>query len=101
MAPGRAQVGFPRRAPERLSLALQHTHRVLFIRCIRRSRQGRVGKLVGFARATSDGATTATIWDVAVSVPGAPGAGAGRQGHGRRGNEWNCVWNAGIYGNFI
>jgi len=60
-------VGFPRRAPERLSLALQHTHRVLFIRCIRRSRQGRVGKLVGFARATSDGATTATIWDVAVN----------------------------------
>jgi hypothetical protein len=61
------QVGFPRRAPQRLNLALQHTHRVLWIRCIRRSRLGRVGKLVGFARATSDGALTATIWDVAVS----------------------------------
>jgi len=60
-------VGFPRRAPQRLNLALQHTHRVLWIRCIRRSRLGRVGKLVGFARATSDGALTATIWDVAVN----------------------------------
>lgn len=29
---------------------------------------GRVGKLIGFARATSDGALTATIWDVAVNA---------------------------------
>uniref|UniRef100_A0A061S221 Histone acetyltransferase n=1 Tax=Tetraselmis sp. GSL018 TaxID=582737 RepID=A0A061S221_9CHLO len=60
------KVGFPRRSPQRLSLALQQTHRVLWIRCTRPGRGSRVGSLVGFARATSDGALTATIWDVAV-----------------------------------
>eukprot|EP00951_Prasinocladus_malaysianus_P030622 scaffold289269_cov41-Prasinocladus_malaysianus.AAC.1 len=64
----RLQVGFPRRSPQRLSLALQHTHRVLWVRCIRTSHHGRVGKLVGFARATSDGSLAATIWDVAVGA---------------------------------
>jgi len=60
-------VGFPRRASQRLHLALQHTHRIIWIRCIRRTQLGRVGQLVGFARATSDGELTATIWDVAVN----------------------------------
>lgn len=62
-----AQVGFPQRDPTRLKLALDNSHSVLWIRSIRRSRWAKQGQLLGFARATSDGALSATIWDVAVS----------------------------------
>ena len=61
------QVGFPQRDPKRLQLALDHSHSVLWIRSMKQSRWARQGQLLGFARATSDGALSATIWDVAVS----------------------------------
>ena len=61
------KVGFPRRDPRRLAAALAHTPVVLWVRASRGSRWAKAGSLVGFARATSDGALAATIWDVAVS----------------------------------
>lgn len=61
------RVGFPRRDPERLAAALLNTHRSVWIRATRKSRMAREGQLIGFARATSDGALSATIWDVAVN----------------------------------
>lgn len=62
-----AQVGFPRRDPARLALALQNTYRTVWVRAARKSRLARQGALLGFARATSDGALSAVIWDVAVA----------------------------------
>lgn len=62
------QVGFPQRDPNRLQLALDNSHSVLWIRSMKQSRWARQGQLLGFARATSDGALSATIWDVAVSL---------------------------------
>jgi len=56
------QVGFPRRDPERLKVALANTHRMIWIRSLKQSRVSRLGQLLGFARATSDGAFSATIW---------------------------------------
>ena len=56
--------------------ALHFTHALTWIRATRKSRMARAGQLLGFARATSDGALSATIWDVAVgSLPlsGNPG----------------------------
>ncbi|KAK9902096.1 hypothetical protein WJX75_004187 [Coccomyxa subellipsoidea] len=61
-----SRVGFPARNPEKLVRALSHTHRTLWIRSTRKSRMARLGQLLGFCRATSDGALSATIWDVAV-----------------------------------
>ena len=61
------QVGFPQRDPARLQLALDHSHSIVWIRSMKQSRWARQGQLLGFARATSDGALSATIWDVAVS----------------------------------
>ena len=66
VAPLLTQVGFPVREPEKLRVALEHTHRVLWVRSIRGSRWARLGQLLGFARATSDTALSATIWDVVV-----------------------------------
>jgi aralkylamine N-acetyltransferase len=60
------QVGFPRRDAERLKTALDNTHQMVWIRASRQSRFAKLGQLIGFARATSDGALSATIWDVAV-----------------------------------
>lgn len=60
------KVGFPRREPAKLAIALANTHRVLWVRSTRTSRVAREGQLLGFARATGDGALSATIWDVAV-----------------------------------
>ena len=60
------QVGFPRRDPARMRLALAHSHAVVWVRCTRGSRWARLGQLLAFARATSDTALSATIWDVAV-----------------------------------
>ena len=62
------QVGFPFRKPEKLVKALHHTHRILWIRSTKKTRFCKQGQLLGFARATSDEALTATIWDVAVRV---------------------------------
>ncbi len=60
------QVGFPKRDLDKLEKALVHTHCVLWVRATTKSRYAREGQLIGFARATSDGALSATIWDVAV-----------------------------------
>jgi ribosomal protein S18 acetylase RimI-like enzyme len=62
-----AQVGFPRRDPTRLAVALTNTYRTVWIRAARKSRLAKQGQLLGFARATSDGALSAVIWDVAVA----------------------------------
>ena len=59
-------MGFPRRDPESLTDALHRSHAVLWIRNLRQTRWARMGQLIGFARATSDGVYAATIWDVAV-----------------------------------
>ena len=64
------QVGFPKRDPGKLAMALANTHCTMWIRCSRGSRWARLGQLLGFARATSDKALTATIWDVAVRCSG-------------------------------
>eukprot|EP00877_Chromochloris_zofingiensis_P006775 jgi/Chrzof1/2350/Cz11g11270.t1 len=61
------KVGFPRRDPERLKVALENTYKLMWVRSIKQSRFARLGQLLGFARATSDGVFSATIWDVAVS----------------------------------
>lgn len=62
-----AQVGFPRRDPDKLRLALENTYALVWVRATKPSRLARQGQLIGFARATSDGALSATIWDVAVN----------------------------------
>ena len=46
------QVGFPRRDPELLKVALDHTHRLVWVRATKQSRVARLGQLLGFARAT-------------------------------------------------
>ncbi|GBF96969.1 acetyltransferase [Raphidocelis subcapitata] len=71
------KVGFPRRDPERLKVALCNTHRMVWARATRQSGNARRGELLGIARATSDGALTATVWDVAVT-PSWQRAGLGR-----------------------
>lgn len=65
--PTRSQVGFPQRDPFKLQIALQNTYATVWVRSARKSRLAKQGQLLGFARATSDGALSATIWDVAVS----------------------------------
>lgn len=72
-----SQVGFPRRDPTRLAAALQNTHRSVWVRAARKSRLAREGQLLAFGRATSDGALSATIWDVAV-LPSWQRGGIGR-----------------------
>lgn len=71
------QVSFPRRDPVRLRTALDNTHLTLWIRATTASRWARRHQLLGFARATSDGSLTATIWDVAI-VPSWQRIGLGR-----------------------
>jgi len=71
------QVGFPRREEAKLAVALQNTYAMVWIRTTRKSRSAKIGQLLGFARATSDGVFNATIWDVAV-LPAWQGTGLGR-----------------------
>eukprot|EP00887_Chlorella_sp_A99_P001673 scaffold8.g1673.t1 len=61
------RVNFPRRDPGKLAIALSNTYRTVWIRAAKKSRMAKQGQLLGFARATSDGALSATIWDVAVN----------------------------------
>lgn len=61
-----SQVGFPRRDPVKLQHALENTHTTLWLRATKQTRWAAKHQLLGFARATSDGSLTATIWDVAV-----------------------------------
>lgn len=59
-------VGFPSRDLGKLRVALDHTHKILWVRSTRKSRWAQEGQMLGFARASSDKALTATIWDVSV-----------------------------------
>lgn len=61
------KVGFPRRDPTRLAAALNNTYSTLWVKSAKKTRLAKEGALLGFARATSDGALSATIWDVAVA----------------------------------
>ncbi|GBF91909.1 acetyltransferase [Raphidocelis subcapitata] len=61
------KVGFPRRDPDLLEVALANTHRLVWVRATKQSRVARLGQLLGFARATSDGVFNAVVWDVAVA----------------------------------
>lgn len=61
------KVGFPRRDPDKLRIALEHTYHLVWVRAARQSRLARAGQMIGFARATSDGVLSATVWDVAVN----------------------------------
>ncbi|EFJ45115.1 hypothetical protein VOLCADRAFT_64094, partial [Volvox carteri f. nagariensis] len=69
------KVGFPRRDPDRLRVALENTYHIIWVRAARQSRLAR--QIIGFARATSDGVLSATVWDVAVN-PGWQRSGLGR-----------------------
>ena len=44
------RVGFPRRNVERLQTALEHTHRLIWVRSTKQTRFQRLGQCVGFAR---------------------------------------------------
>jgi len=61
------QVGFPSRDLGKLQIALNNTHKILWVRSTKKSRWAQEGQMLGFARASSDKALTATIWDVSVS----------------------------------
>lgn len=71
------RVGFPRRDSEKLKVALENTYAIVWVRSTKQSRLARLGQMVAFARATSDGVLSATIWDVAV-MPAWQRSGLGR-----------------------
>ncbi|CAN0913242.1 Serotonin N-acetyltransferase 2, chloroplastic [Linum grandiflorum] len=64
-------VGFPRREPEKIKIALDHTSSLLWVQ------HERSRKPVAFARATGDGVFNAIIWDVVVD-PSFQGIGLGK-----------------------
>ncbi|XP_022776658.1 serotonin N-acetyltransferase 2, chloroplastic-like [Durio zibethinus] len=64
-------VGFPRRDPEKIKLALEHTESMLWVK------YEKTQKPVAFARATGDGVFNAIIWDVVVD-PSFQGIGLGK-----------------------
>ncbi|KAG9440155.1 hypothetical protein H6P81_020320 [Aristolochia fimbriata] len=64
-------VGFPRRDPEKVRVALEHTPSLLWIEHRKTQRP------VAFARATGDGVFNAIIWDVVVD-PSYQGIGLGK-----------------------
>ncbi|EOY01518.1 Acyl-CoA N-acyltransferases superfamily protein [Theobroma cacao] len=64
-------VGFPRRDPEKIKLALEHTESMLWVE------YKKTQKPVAFARATGDGVFNAIIWDVVVD-PSFQGIGLGK-----------------------
>ncbi|XP_068655544.1 GCN5-related N-acetyltransferase 1, chloroplastic [Aristolochia californica] len=64
-------VGFPRRDPEKIRVALDHTPSLLWIE------HTKTQKPVAFARATGDGVFNAIIWDVVVD-PSYQGIGLGK-----------------------
>lgn len=64
-------VGFPRRDPEKIKLALENTDSLLWVE------HKKSQKPVAFARATGDGVFNAIIWDVVVD-PSYQGIGLGR-----------------------
>lgn len=64
-------VGFPKRDPQKIKLALEHTESLLWIQYSKTQRP------VAFARATGDGVFNAIIWDVVVD-PSFQGIGLGK-----------------------
>ncbi|XP_057765634.1 GCN5-related N-acetyltransferase 1, chloroplastic [Salvia miltiorrhiza] len=66
-----AAVGFPRRDPEKIRVALEHTDQLLWVEYDKTQRP------VAFARATGDGVFNAIIWDVVVD-PSFQGFGLGK-----------------------
>ncbi|KAG8382979.1 hypothetical protein BUALT_Bualt05G0136200 [Buddleja alternifolia] len=64
-------VGFPRRDPDKILLALQHADALLWVEYVKTKRP------VAFARATGDGVFNAIIWDVVVD-PRFQGIGLGK-----------------------
>lgn len=74
------KVGWPRRPLSKLAAALQNSYMVATLHCVRKSpeTEGNEQKmLIGMARATSDHAFNATIWDVLVD-PSYQGQGLGK-----------------------
>ncbi|CAA6669226.1 unnamed protein product [Spirodela intermedia] len=74
------KVGWPRRPPSKVATALKNSYMVATLHAINRS-SGSEGndrkQLIGMARATSDHAFNATIWDVLVD-PSYQGRGLGK-----------------------
>ncbi|MED6170458.1 Serotonin N-acetyltransferase 2, chloroplastic [Stylosanthes scabra] len=64
-------VGFPKRDPEKIRVALENTESLLWVEYLRTRRP------VAFARATGDGVFNAIIWDVVVD-PSFQGVGLGK-----------------------
>ncbi|KAI3423454.1 N-acetyltransferase domain-containing protein [Psidium guajava] len=64
-------VGFPRRDPGKIRVALEHTDALVWVQ------HQRTEKPVAFARATGDGVFNAIIWDVVVD-PSFQGIGLGK-----------------------
>lgn len=64
-------VGFPRRDPDKIRVALEHTDSLLWVEYVETQRP------VAFARATGDGVFNAIIWDVVVD-PTFQGIGLGK-----------------------
>ncbi|KAK9707085.1 hypothetical protein RND81_07G171400 [Saponaria officinalis] len=64
-------VGFPRRDPDKIRLALAHTDSLVWVEHVKTE------KPVAFARATGDGVFNAIIWDVVVD-PTFQGIGLGK-----------------------
>jgi len=62
-----SSVGFTRRPEGKLRKAIEHSHVCVWVTAQRDSRFAKTGEPVAFARATSDGVFTATVWDVAVA----------------------------------
>jgi aralkylamine N-acetyltransferase len=65
-------VGFPRRDPEKIRIALEHTDSMVWIQ-----QKKSQNNAVAFARATGDGVFNAIIWDVVVD-PSFQGLGLGK-----------------------
>lgn len=64
-------VGFPRRDPAKIRVALEHTDALVWVQ------HRRTEKPVAFARATGDGVFNSIIWDVVVD-PSFQGIGLGK-----------------------
>ncbi|XP_057971587.1 probable acetyltransferase TAP2 isoform X2 [Malania oleifera] len=74
------KVGWPRRPLSKLAAALKNSYMVATLHSVRKSEGGEEidqKKLIGLARATSDHAFNATIWDVLVD-PSYQGQGLGK-----------------------
>ncbi|KAL5725640.1 aralkylamine N-acetyltransferase [Ranunculus cassubicifolius] len=85
-------VGFPKRDPVKVKIALENTDSVLWIEYVKTK------KPIAFARATGDGVFNAIIWDVVVD-PSFQGIGLGKAMMERLVEELvkKGIWNIGLY----